>query len=741
MKSLVLIATCLLAFTLQSLAQYPHVTVRQIQQVPLDSLLRADTLQNTQPARWTLQTSPYRGDTVTVTALCVVPAKVLTFTAGGYTMLLYDTAATVNNWGGLFVRVNAPADTAQAILDNFLNVEAGTIIEMTGLVAEFPLTSMNSVTQFQPIPGIPIVPIGFAPLPQHIPMEVGDFYHGIFPAPGMAVRYSTGEPFESMLVEFTNLTVDARVNNVRGTFSAVDAQGNQITMYDASRFFTLGHGGTLPFPADPVWQQDYPQAGTRIARLRGVITTVSGSENPRGYRIAPIYRGDIEFGAVLPSITEHRRNPVVVPPDSNARISARVVRQQGGYNINSVGLLYSVNNGPFLNLPMTFQPSDTTYRAQIPHQAADAFVKYFVKAIDDSGNAAILASSAFGGASSDTSRGMFFYTVLNRPLTIRDIQYTPFTNGRTAYLGAQVSVSGIVTADTGNIMVSPLNTGGTNAWYMQSGNDPWSGIWFVTPISDSLAHLRNGDSITITGTVAEQFEVTRIQAVQSPVIIHSTNNPLPAPVVRPTGSFGPVVGNGTPSAEQYEGMLVRFNNVTVTSIDPVFADPTEFEVDDGSGPIIVRRDGTHTYTNVPADTLFGRTLLRVGDQISHVTGIIYFSFNRYKVVPRTNADFGTVTSVQIDHSPGVPAQFVLKQNYPNPFNPATVIRYEVPKAGVVSLTVYNVLGQRVRTLVNEVQAPGTYTVRFDASDLATGMYFYRIHAGTFSQVKKMLLVK
>lgn len=85
----------------------------------------------------------------------------------------------------------------------------------------------------------------------------------------------------------------------------------------------------------------------------------------------------------------------------------------------------------------------------------------------------------------------------------------------------------------------------------------------------------------------------------------------------------------------------------------------------------------------------------------------------------------------------------LEQNYPNPFNPATNIRYTVPAGGYrrTSLRVYDMLGREVATLVNEVKPPGTYAVRWDATGLASGVYFYRLEAGSFTSVKKLLLLK
>ncbi|MCX6162543.1 MAG: T9SS type A sorting domain-containing protein, partial [Ignavibacteriae bacterium] len=83
----------------------------------------------------------------------------------------------------------------------------------------------------------------------------------------------------------------------------------------------------------------------------------------------------------------------------------------------------------------------------------------------------------------------------------------------------------------------------------------------------------------------------------------------------------------------------------------------------------------------------------------------------------------------------------LSQNYPNPFNPTTNIRYALPRAGEVKLTVFNTLGKEVETLVNEHQSAGTYEVSFDASQYPSGVYFYRLTTDNFSDTKRMLLVK
>jgi hypothetical protein len=85
--------------------------------------------------------------------------------------------------------------------------------------------------------------------------------------------------------------------------------------------------------------------------------------------------------------------------------------------------------------------------------------------------------------------------------------------------------------------------------------------------------------------------------------------------------------------------------------------------------------------------------------------------------------------------------YLLEQCYPNPFKPTTTIKYSIPEMSKVILKLYNLLGEEVATLVNEEKVAGYYTVEFNASSLSSGVYFYRIQAGDFVQIKKMMLMK
>jgi hypothetical protein len=98
-------------------------------------------------------------------------------------------------------------------------------------------------------------------------------------------------------------------------------------------------------------------------------------------------------------------------------------------------------------------------------------------------------------------------------------------------------------------------------------------------------------------------------------------------------------------------------------------------------------------------------------------------------------------SVAVKNVNALPAEFTLHQNYPNPFNPTTRIEYELPASSHISLTVYDVLGREIRTLVDERQSAGNHSVTFNPGNLPSGVYFYRLQAGNYSATKKLLLLK
>ncbi|MDR3669035.1 MAG: YCF48-related protein [Ignavibacteriaceae bacterium] len=131
--------------------------------------------------------------------------------------------------------------------------------------------------------------------------------------------------------------------------------------------------------------------------------------------------------------------------------------------------------------------------------------------------------------------------------------------------------------------------------------------------------------------------------------------------------------------------------------------------------------------------------LPTGAKIYITPGDTAFALGTWGTIMR-NVTYAVPTGITVS-SDNVPHGFTLEQNYPNPFNPSTSIKYSIPLDGLVNLAVYNVLGEKVLTLVNNDMKAGSYEIKFDASHYASGIYFYRLDTGTYSSVKKMILMK
>jgi hypothetical protein len=532
--------------------------------------------------------------------------------------------------------------------------------------------------------------------PDHYPvlLSEGNTIAGPFVVPtGDLEDRSAGEQWESAYVMVENAEV---INN--------SLPYNECSLNDGSGLVELS-----------TWYlgfRDSVQTGTYSYPENGSLINAYGfvRDAYANYTINPEFSSWIEELTFPPTITNLTRSPQV-PTDAEAvTVSAKIF--DGNGTVSSASLFYSVDMGAYSEVTMS--AADSIYSADIPAQSDGAFIRYYIYSIDNDGH-----SSQMPG---DTSQATLFYFVRNAGTSIYDVQYTPYSNGNSGMEGMEVTVTGIVMTDT-------LQS--SSYYWIQDGSDPWHGI----RVLDAASKPMPGDEVTVTGTVQENSLITRIVDVTS-FQVNSQNNPLWA--ARPTTCAE--FETGGPMVEALESMLMEFSTLTVSN--PFPDDPGnygEFEFTDGTG--YVRVDDYFLTYGGNLDSSYTQDAT-----IETLYGMGYFSYSNSKVLPRNDADvIGLSTTIRtIDRE--VPAGYALEQNYPNPFNPTTSIRFTVPTTDRVRISVYNLLGQQVAQLMDLQMQPGNYEVNWNGrnsagTQVASGIYLYRLEAGEFSLTKKMTLIR
>lgn len=746
-----------LAVGFYNVTTYLDTTIYYVQTVPPESLAIGH------------DRSLHVGDSVTVIGRVVAPPlvkagidnRVLLRGTSSRTAYIQDTAN--NPWGGIIVRLaNINANTQFELADS------GAVIKVSGIVQEYPPLPLLSspVTQIDLDTNLFVTQLPtIKKRPVPIQVNVSDFDSLGY------VKFLTGEKYEGMYVQINNVTIGPQSplgsRNIR---SLIDANGNFIYLRDFSNFFSIYPNDTGFSPWTP------PSIGATVIYIRGVIINSAYTEGNGGlypYVIVPIYPNDLLLGNTPPFISNVTRIPGVPKPPDSVQVNVTVVDTLDSppLSVTSVQLFYRINRGQYIIKPMA--NSGNIFYTKMPPEPLGTLVEYFVKATDNQGAVRLNPS--------DTSRSTYFYFVRSSDtMSIRDIQYTPNNGGYSAYNGFTVSTTGIVTCDTSDIPYFYFQSeGGTQTSprrviiqdpAIQGG---WSGVWInglTTGVTDPLVR---GQKVMVRGEVEEYFGVTRINVAAGDVHVISSNNQLPSFQVLTPGVISDQKSDGDTTVEKWESVLVRFDNpVSINCLvasgssygcfntlplpDSTFRrNYGELYVIYPSENIEARvelQDGNHDFTNGwdPAlanyynPNLPGH-LLYQWNGFTSLQGVLYYSYSHYKLVPRKNSDFGSVIGVKNNQNE-LPTVFWLGQNYPNPFNPVTTIKYNIPFNSKVTLKIYNLLGQEVKTLVNGIQNRGKYEVKFDGSNLASGIYFY-ILKGTssegqnFTDTKKMVLVK
>jgi len=451
-----------------------------------------------------------------------------------------------------------------------------------------------------------------------------------------------------------------------------------------------------------------PPLGAIFATVEGWLYHHYGAyETEDTYKICPFYPEDLVYGGGPPTLTDMVRDPMIPSSTDVVNVSLNVATNG---SIDEVRLKYRVNGGSFITRPMT-DNGEGVYTGQIFENEDGAWVEYLIEAVD--------TEEQYSSMPADTSKKMFGYTVTDGELSIADIQYSPWETADSPLDQAYVTLTGIVTVDT-----SFKNTYG--AYVMQDESNPWSGITLFG--IDEV--LTRGDEITVYGKVEEYNEDyhykwdNNTQILVDSVKVLSQGQTLPAALSVTTGELAE-------NPEMYEGVLVEVSNAQVTSINQY-----DWSLDDGSGECLIDDDASRM------SDWFGD--LAVGDVLNRGTGIFIYSFGTYKIEVRNLDDVSKGNAV--DNPIEIARSYKLEQNFPNPFNPETRIYFEIPETKNVTLVIYNVLGQKIRTLANRNFGVGKHTLNWDGKNdfgvpAPTGTYIYRMKAGDFISTKKMVLMK
>jgi chitinase len=310
--------------------------------------------------------------------------------------------------------------------------------------------------------------------------------------------------------------------------------------------------------------------------------------------------------------------------------------------------------------------------------------------------------------------------------------------------GVQFQIDG---KPVGNEQTAGPYTVSFNSWMYPNGahtisavGRDWSGNKGTGTISVTIAN--SGPPPTVPDKIVYD------DALQTPFTNTSWNATVDF------SNTSPVSVNSTRSAKVTYNAWGGFDMLSGTwsteqMIDPNLYDSLRFDVYSptaititvgyyvgGSPTVSVSPNAWHTFS-VPLPTVaFPRFYFQSG---AGSTATVYFDNIKFHAIQIPTGTAG---------SPAAPKEFALEQNFPNPFNPTTTIRFSVPVAGHVSLIVYDLLGNEVATLVNEVRGAGTYNEVFDSGSgrgvkgsIASGVYFYRLAAGSYSETRRLILLK
>jgi len=680
-----------------------------------------------------VDTNIYLNTVVKTRGYVVTPGNLSEVGSGSVTggsrpfIYLMDTASA-NGAAGSFRGIEIMGATGSPLtpVTAIENAQAGDILEIIGEVTQYqgglqmaPLNS-SSVTLISPSSVIPTPAL----------ISIGDLNDQ-----SRVNKLPTGEQWEGSFVEFQNVTVTAVSifqSGTRVSFDVSDANGNQINVSDeflAQRM--TSHAVVNPNSPNSV-ANGGPGTGTFVPPVVGtVFSSIKGmirhSENGctggsgRGYELNPFDSTHYVKGIIPPRVTNLVRTPMVPDPTQTVNITANIADADGV--VVSATLFYSADpsaaRSTFTSVNMT--ATGSSYSATIPAFPLDTMVRYFIEAIDDSANVA-----TYPGL---TNYGL--YTVRqNGVLTIMDVQNIGNnTNDNSPYEGQTVTITGAVTAS--------LNQYNLGYVYIQdtSGTE-YAGISVTT--NAALGGLAIGDVVTVTGNVIENRNVTEV-AVTNVTNLNAIFNIAPISVT-PDASFAA-------KGEMYECMLISLDDPNNGKIEVIEEDLGNGEYGIGLAGstdfvrvLAGRVSGTfaHSSLNVSliTDTFYIQnqgvmnvpaiiTDTSVTQDMDALIGIVWESFNSYKLTPRNNADFinFSLPLVIVGVNEVVNNTIEMKY-YPNPASNNVTIEVKNAEGVNYEAFFYDLKGQLLKS-----ESLRNTTTNVNVSNFNNGVYVIRIMNG------------
>lgn len=555
------------------------------------------------------------------------------------------------------------------------------------------------------------------PLLQPIVITTDDIHdtYDIGGDPQTQIDWSIFSDYINQYVRFEGIEVLQGILASNGRASVLlssPGEDSEISQYDISVCFRNDRGPEyFPGGQTPACLDDpFAPPPTGTINLQGFLV-FQGDDGAFDYSvpdeanfsIVPFEDEDFEIAVSPPLVT---LIPTGIPsPSAGAVVRATVVPGTSGNTVASVVADYTTSSGGAGQIALANTSGDT-YEGTITGLSAGDFVTYTVTATDNQSAAAVLPAVT--------------YRVLDGPVSsILDIQTTP---------DGGVGASGLRTAtpvafDLDAVVQTVIPSGSTVIVGIQ--DDPSLGPFTGVEVSFAGGDpgLVPGDRITITeARVEENFGLTRLVDVT----FTETGTGAPyGPKEVTTAMFAGSLGADT--AEQHEGMLLRFETITITDVNADGADDVagfgEFEFSTDGGTTELRVDDASN--DIPAT--FNLDNLVVGQTRASIQGLLTYSFSNYKLLPAALADIGEVTITAADGGPEAGAARIAGA-FPNPAASTARVRFELDAAGPVALRLYDVTGRVVATLAEGPFAAGAHEATAHLGHLAAGVYVLRLEA-------------